>query len=593
MQRGRHPGVIAVNRDEGRYTVNGNLWTVPKRYVLHEVLGKGSYGEVVRASDSELNRQVALKRIPRVLCHPEMTKRILREVCILRRLSHPNIIAMTDAFLQPATHDSDIDMYIATELAAGGDLFAFKGTLTAQRVREIMHQLLLGLRYLHSCRVWHRDVKSQNVLVTSDNQVKICDFGLARSAFPSADLVSSELPQTEARPNQRLTRQYTRAVVTPCYRAPEVIMSNGYYTDKIDVWSAGCIFGELMQRLRPKGAPSRYAPGATPLFEIRYQPGYSGSTMENKQDLRPLLEQIASIVSVIGTPSWHEIDGIQREMWRNYLKCLPGQVGCLMEKVSTGGAQAMDLLMRMLAFDPQRRCSAEEALSHAYFQGMSPSMSQEKEGPLASNALDFAAAHNPAAALAALEGELDAMSSLSDEERKDRLKQLLESEVRAEQLRHQQQRPARPIVVKSFVQHTTRHEKSTLVRVASGRPPRGPKRQNSRANVAPTSKQQRLQAAANEDNSASARLSQVRDRESNETTAEQDACVKQTTTVRETIRLVVSAASSDYFSTEDLPEEMKQLIETTTKILRRSSRIAYMQENPTDTALREAFPAWC
>ena len=144
--------------------------------------------------------KVALKRIGDVLSSTENAKRVLREVCILRRLEHPHIIGLRDAFVRPAATGryvyrrgrltpTSIDLYLATEYCDRGDLFSLRGQLAEGEARSIMWQLLCAVRYLHANGVWHRDIKSANVLLTVRDGVraiKLADLGSARSAASSA-----------------------------------------------------------------------------------------------------------------------------------------------------------------------------------------------------------------------------------------------------------------------------------------------------------------------------------------------------------------------------------------------------------------------
>jgi mitogen-activated protein kinase 1/3 len=150
---------------------------VGARYTLLRMLGEGSFSAVALARDNETRELVALKRIPDVLSSPDNAKRVLREVCILRRMDHPGIIALRDVFLRPASTGrliyragglvpASLDLYLALEYCDQGDLFHLKGQISEDEVRSVMYQLLQALQYLHANGVWHRDVKTANVLVT-------------------------------------------------------------------------------------------------------------------------------------------------------------------------------------------------------------------------------------------------------------------------------------------------------------------------------------------------------------------------------------------------------------------------------------------
>ncbi|KAI5084182.1 hypothetical protein GOP47_0000351 [Adiantum capillus-veneris] len=345
----------------GQFRVNGKTWIVGERYKLHAFLGAGAYGEVVKATDLHLRQYIALKKIPDIMFNPLLAKRVLREVCIMRRLVHPYIISLTDVFLNRSEDITDgVDLYIATEFAEKGDMCHFKGSLSPHDVKSLMWQLLLGVNYMHSCRVWHRDMKTDNTLLMEKMRVKLCDFGLARSAEETPD---DDLP---AHKKKILSRQYTKTVVTPNYRAPEVVMSQGEYNSAIDMWSVGCIFWELITRAMKKQGYTR------PLFCVREDPVTPREGERYADDGPSLLtNQLNIIFDVIGTPCWKDIESVPGANWRNYLKRLSGRAGNLATNLKEyADQQAVDLLIRMLEFNPSRRCSSDEALGHAYFKDM-------------------------------------------------------------------------------------------------------------------------------------------------------------------------------------------------------------------------------
>jgi len=453
-------------------SIGEQQWSVGTRYKLEKVLGYGSNSTVCLAHDTQTSEKVALKRIGNVLQSPESAKRVLREVCILRRLSHPNIIALKDCFVRPSATGEcrllngklvcmSVDLYIAMECGAG-DLFHLKGQLSSQEVQNLLWQIVQSVNYLHSLHVWHRDVKSSNFLFKWENGeriVKLGDFGSARFADPDGYEIaeqprplvtttnsSSSSGQHEAagcksrmehkdsfeadinglRPmdiyaqpgnvhnggndstNITCHRHHhyryhgdqdnsnsssseatitsstsegqngagagykaplTCVVTTPCYRAPEVVMSRGGYTSAIDVWSIGCIFGELLQREAHVGSATTPNLQVAPLFAMMGKPltpapGESFDHPENDTTRR----ELAALFDVIGTPCWSDLESIQSPQWREYLKRMPGKASRLYRRLGAAGEAAVDLLRRMLEFEPHRRCSCEEALAHEYFE---------------------------------------------------------------------------------------------------------------------------------------------------------------------------------------------------------------------------------
>lgn len=195
------PKVVRVAGGEpGEYYVLGQTWQVGTRYSLLKVLGTGSFSAVCSALDHATGERVALKRIGDVLGSQENAKRVLREVCILKRLQHPNVVQLLDVFLKPSPTGryvyrggklvaTSLDIFLVTEYADLGDLFNLRGQLSEEEARSIMWQLLGAIKYTHDLHVWHRDIKSANVLllVSEGRRIaKLADFGSARSAVTEA-----------------------------------------------------------------------------------------------------------------------------------------------------------------------------------------------------------------------------------------------------------------------------------------------------------------------------------------------------------------------------------------------------------------------
>jgi len=195
--------------------------------------------------------------------------------------------------------------------------------LTDAHFQSFIYQILCGLKYIHSANVLHRDLKPGNLLVNADCELKICDFGLARGF--SMD------PEENA-------GYMTEYVATRWYRAPEIMLSFQSYTKAIDVWSVGCILAELL--------------GGKPFFKGR-----------------DYVDQLNQILHYLGTPNEETLSRIGSPRAQDYVRNLP-----YMQKISfqslfrNANPDALDLLDRMLAFDPSSRISVEEALEHRYLQ---------------------------------------------------------------------------------------------------------------------------------------------------------------------------------------------------------------------------------
>lgn len=376
-------------------------WRTGGRYDLRRVIGGGSFGCVCEAVDQKHGVVTALKRIPNALATEEDARKVLREIVALQRTSHPNVCTLRHAYFEASAEGAkkldvqtmtlrpvSIDVYLSFEYAEGGDIHALRGQLSAKEVRGLMQQLAEATRYLHSVGIWHRDIKSANTLIGKHRHggrvIKLCDFGSARGALggPVEDAWEGEVGQKRRRMMRSASSAevddgtLTKFVMTPCYRAPEVIMGGVGYTGAVDVWALGCIFAELLQRQvsSTSGALNQKLI-VKPLFSLRdtllaSPPAgeeYVGEHADESAELRRA--QLDVLFNVLGTPCWAEIEHIKSPRWRDYLRSLPGRAGSLDTLFHHGvDDDARDLLRRMLRFDPSMRASCEEILAHRYFE---------------------------------------------------------------------------------------------------------------------------------------------------------------------------------------------------------------------------------
>lgn len=189
------------------------------RYILGGLIGSGTYGEVFEAIDTETKEKVALKRIK--LSEKEgMPGTALREISILKKLSHRNVISLLSVMHTEA-------MLTMVFPFVDYELKKYIGMNTGKNIMELINQLICGVHYLHKMNVVHRDLKPQNILVTGDGVLKIADFGLSRSLEIRVPPYSSE-------------------VVTLWYRSPELLMGSTSYRFYVDIWSLGCIIYEMI-----------------------------------------------------------------------------------------------------------------------------------------------------------------------------------------------------------------------------------------------------------------------------------------------------------------------------------------------------------
>lgn len=354
-------------------------WQIPDRYEIRHLIGTGSYGHVCEAFDKICKRVVAIKRIHRVFGDLIDCKRILREIAILNRLSHDHVVDILD-IIAPQDIAKFDELYVVLEIADSDfrKLFRTPVYLTELHIRTLLYNLLVGLKYIHSCGIFHRDLKPANCLVNQDCTVKICDFGLARTVGaiersgcnPPESSKFSKMDSADGG-GKSLRRQLTGHVVTRWYRAPELILLQESYTEAIDVWSTGCIFAELLNMIKEN---IELYSDRGPLF-----PGSScfplspeaKNLIDHKFCTRGNRDQLNMIFNILGTPSEDDIQALEKDDAKKYIRIFHKREGIdLQKKFPASSPEAIDLLKRMLMFNPKKRISVEEALSHPLFKNI-------------------------------------------------------------------------------------------------------------------------------------------------------------------------------------------------------------------------------
>ncbi|XP_042512212.1 mitogen-activated protein kinase 3-like [Macadamia integrifolia] len=301
-----------------QYNIYGNLFEITSKYRPPIMLiGIGASGRVCSAFNSKTKEIVAIKKISNAFDNHKNAKRTLREIMLLQRFNHENIICIKDV-IPPPVRSAFCDVYIATELMETDlhNVIYSNQELTEEHRQYILYQILRGLKYIHSANVIHRDLKPSNILLNSNCDVKICDFGLAR--------ITSE--------NEFMTEY----VVTRWYRAPELLLKSSDYTAAVDVWSVGCIFMELVNR----------------------------KTLFQGKDY---MHQMNLLIELLGTPNESELGFVQNEEERRFIQKLPPHPRQpFAKKFPHGHPDGIDLVEKMLTFDPTRRITVEEAIAHPY-----------------------------------------------------------------------------------------------------------------------------------------------------------------------------------------------------------------------------------
>ncbi|TFK26179.1 Pkinase-domain-containing protein [Coprinopsis marcescibilis] len=299
----------------------GKVFHVEKRWKLVREMGSGAYGVVISAADEISGETVAIKMVTRVFEKIQLAKRALREITLLRHFSnHENITGLIDVDAIVADFN-EVYIFMEPMEADLHQIIKSGQILTNEHVQYFLYQILRGMKFIHSAGVIHRDLKPGNLLVNADCELKICDFGLSRGFDATNDENATRL---------------TEYVATRWYRAPEIMLAFPRYNTAIDVWSIGCILGELML--------------GKPLFKGK-----------------DYVDQLNKILDILGTPDETIFQKIGSDKAQAYVRSLPfRRVVPFRRILPKSDPQALDLMGKMLTFDPETRITVPQALEHPW-----------------------------------------------------------------------------------------------------------------------------------------------------------------------------------------------------------------------------------
>lgn len=309
-------------------------------YEKIKAVGKGTFGCVYKAiykKGTKEQRIVALKQII-IFEEQGFPKIALREILIMKQLNHKNILKLEEIlFTSPKDKNKNrgnvylVFPYMDQDLSG----VRMKGiSFNMSQIKYIFYQVMSGIAYLHKCKVIHRDIKSSNILMNSKGDIVLGDYGLAR------------------RDSRENNKQYTYKVATPFYRAPEILLGWRDYGQEIDIWSAGCVFAELLT--------------GNIIFEIYHE--------------KELLNKIFSICGTSNEKTWPGITSMpnydafyQKTTYNNSLREY-FKDNKFVDDVT------FDLIKRLLELNPKNRITAEQALNHDFFK-VEPHMCKPEELP--------------------------------------------------------------------------------------------------------------------------------------------------------------------------------------------------------------------
>ncbi|CAD8062416.1 unnamed protein product [Paramecium sonneborni] len=313
-----------LNGNDETSTLDENI---SKYYQIIEFKGKGAYGIIWKAIDKQTKKIVALKKVFDAFSNDTDAQRTYREVMYLQQLTqHENIVKllrvhralnMKDFYMTFEYIESDLHKVIRANL------------LQVQHIIYILYQLLKCLKYIHSGGLIHRDLKPSNILIDSDCRIKLADFGLARLA--------NEVDGSSV---------MTEYVATRWYRAPEILLGSPIYSKAVDMWSVGCILGEMIL------CKSLFAGQST-------------------------LNQLEKIVEVLGRPTLDDLNQINAPLADQIFREIQNTRNRNLSSYIKTQDQIIDFIQKCLTWNPSKRMTVEEAISHSLlneFRGSEPEL---------------------------------------------------------------------------------------------------------------------------------------------------------------------------------------------------------------------------
>lgn len=286
-------------------------------YTVSNLIGSGSFGSVYKATDNKTGQTVAIKKVFQDKRYKN------RELSIMSELDHPAVVKLLRFFYTEAEKKGDVYLNLVMEFVPDS---LFRTIRQYQKARTAMpelqlkiysYQLIRALNYLQVTGISHRDIKPQNVIVNADTgELKICDFGSAKIL-------------EKGKPN-------IAYICSRYYRAPELIFGATEYDCAIDMWSTGCVIGEM----------------------VLLRPLFAGDTS---------VDQLVEIINILGSPTKEQVLIMNPQSKEFKFPKVAAKTLQYLFKRKTGNEQFIDLLGKMLTYEPEKRIKPLEALAHPFF----------------------------------------------------------------------------------------------------------------------------------------------------------------------------------------------------------------------------------
>ena len=313
--------------------------------IIEEHIGEGTFGMVFKAEyvgnmdyakKFGIPKIVALKKIKMEDSKEGFPITALREIMIMKKCHHENLLKILEIVTSKSLikNQKKQNVFIVFEYMEHdlSGLGLAKIRFDLPQIKYIMYEILKGVQYLHKNNIIHRDIKCANILINNKGEVKIGDFGLARNISPNH------------------TKKYTYKVVTLWFRAPELLFGETLYGPGIDVWSCGCVFGELLTGTCP----------------------FQGKDEESL---------MTKICEKCGTPNESTWPGVTKLPLYNKLCPRINFPNSFKQHFSELDDITFDLFSKMLELNPKKRINIDDALNHPFFHSHTPSMCTAKEMP--------------------------------------------------------------------------------------------------------------------------------------------------------------------------------------------------------------------